>query len=188
MIPHSIVIDDFLPDFKGWRSWADTLGYSGVVNPADGVEYPGIYSKVPTWGMQQRLSMIMGTGVSINLVFLRLSLEGVQVPHYAHTDKVMGQFSCMVYMNRGQHCKGGTALVRHVDGMDSNPANPDEEAIWQRDTNRPEKWSAYSMCEMKPNRAFIFRADLMHAALPEGGFGSDSTDGRLVLTAFFNLA
>jgi hypothetical protein len=187
MIPHSIIIDDFLPDFQGWRSWADTLEYASVENPVDGVSYPGIYAKVPTWGAQQRLSMIMGTGVHINMAFLRLSTEGVVVPHYAHTDKVMGQFSLMLYMNRSEHCSGGTALVRHNGGMDSHPTNGDEVAIWERDTNRPEKWSVYSMCEMKPNRAFIFRADLMHAALPMGGFGTSPADGRLVLTAFFNL-
>lgn len=187
MIPHSIIIDDFLPDFQGWRKWADDLEYAPVENPVDRVSYPGICASVPTWGMRQRLSMIMGAGVHINTAFLRLSLAGVSVPHYAHTDKVMGQFSLMVYMNRTEHCQGGTALIRHADGMDMHPSSDEEVSLWERDTNQPERWSAYSLCEMKANRAFIFRADLMHAALPVGGFGDSVSNGRLVLTAFFNL-
>jgi len=187
MIPHSIVIDDFLPDFPGWRAWADELRYAPVKNPVDGVEYPGIYTTVPTFGMRQRLSMIMDAEIRLNALFLRLSLEGRQAPHYAHTDKIMGQFSCMVYLNRPEHCQGGTALVRHRTGMDSHPRDEHEVSVWQRDTNRPEMWDVYSRCEMRANRAFIFRADLMHAALPLGGFGHDAKDGRLVMTAFFDL-
>jgi hypothetical protein len=187
VIPHSIVIDDFLPDFAGWRARADSLKYEDETNPADGVSYPGIYRKVPTWGMRERLSMVMDSGIRINAMFLRLSLEGVPVPHYAHTDKVMGQFSCMVYLNRPEHCRGGTALIRHCNGMDSHPKTQEEVEIWKRDTNRPDKWNVYSTCEMKANRAFIFRADLFHAALPFGGFGTDARNGRLVATAFFDL-
>lgn len=179
MIPHSIVIDDFLPDFAGWRNWADTLDYAGETNPVDGVTYPGIYSKVPTWGTKQRLDMIMGAPVAINMSFLRLSLQGTPVPHWAHNDASMGQYSLMVYMNRPEHCDGGTALVRHLQS--------ESVEIAQADSNDPTKWQIYGACEMKANRAFIFRSDLMHAAMPVGGFGDNAQNGRLVLTAFFNL-
>lgn len=179
MIPHSIIIDDFLPDFDDWRAWADKQRYAPVVNPADGVEYPGICKEVPTFGTRMRLEAIMQHPVKINAAFMRLSLAGVQVPHQAHHDALMGQYSLMLYLNRAEHCQGGTSLVRHVSG--------DDLAHWERDTNRPEMWSVYSLCEMRPNRAFIFRADLMHRAEPVGAFGTDPTNGRLVYTAFFDI-
>jgi hypothetical protein len=76
--------------------------------------------------------------------------------------------------------------VRHTSGLDSNPQTDEELALWQRDTNNVEAWEPYLLCPMKQNRAFLFRADLMHAALPFGGFGSSPSDGRLVLTAFLS--
>lgn len=187
MTPHSIIIDDFLSDFEGWREWADTAKYQPIENPVDGVVYPGICTAIPSFGTQQRLSLVMGANVKLRTLFMRLSLDGVDVPHQAHTDAVMGEYSLMLYLNRAEHCRGGTSLVRHVSGMDSHPTTPEQVAMWERDTNAPGKWSIYSMAEMKPNRAFIFRSDLFHRAEPVGGFGTDSTNGRLVLTAFFDL-
>lgn len=179
MIPHSIVIDGFLPDFDDWRAWADSQRYESVVNPADGVEYPGICKDVPTWGASQRLAAIFGQPVNIKTAFMRLSTMGVQAPHQAHHDALMGQYSLMLYLNRAEHCRGGTSLVRHVSG--------DDVTHWESDHNKPDMWRVYSLCEMRPNRAFIFRADLMHRAEPIGGFGSDASDGRLVYTAFFDV-
>lgn len=187
MKPHSLIIDDFLYDFDGWRAWADTAQYETITNPVDHVAYPGICKTVPDYGVRQRLSLILGAPVHIRTLFLRLSLFGVQVPHFAHTDAVMGQYSLMLYLNRSEDCQGGTALVRHRMGLDCNPGNAEEEELWMRDTNKALMWVPYMTCEMRPNRAFIFRADLMHAALPLGGFGSDAANGRLVLTAFFDL-
>lgn len=176
---HSLVLDDFLPDFSGWRAWADTAHFSDVINPADGVSYPGICDAVPTFGTRQRLESVMGRQVRINALFMRLSLEGVQVPHQAHNDAVMGKFSMMLYLNRPEHCRGGTSLLRHIE------REPDKET-WERDTNDPEMWEVLSLCQMKSNRAFIFRSDLWHRAEPIGGFGTTAVDGRLVLTAFFD--
>ena len=179
MIPHSLIIDEFLPDFDDFRNWADRQIYAPVINPADGVEYPGICSHVPTYGTRLRLEAIMQHPVKINAAFMRLSLAGVHVPHQAHHDGLMGQYSMMLYLNRAKHCQGGTSLVRHVSG--------DDLAHWETDHSKPEMWCAYSLCEMAPNRAFIFRADLMHRAEPVGGFGDGAENGRLVYTAFFDL-
>lgn len=175
---HSLTLDDFLPDFDDWRAWADTCKFRDEVNPADGVTYPLICRDVPSYGMQQRLTAIMGMPVRLNALFLRMSPAGIPVPHWAHHDGGMGRFSCMVYLNRPEDCQGGTALLSHVDGEIGTEA-------WKRDTNRPGKWTIRSVCDMRANRAFIFRADLWHAAMPIGGFGQTVQDARLVMTAFF---
>lgn len=177
---HSLIVDDWLYDFDGWRAWADGLTYASETNPVDNVAYPGIFREVPRWGTQQRLAAFFGP-VVIHALFLRLSLKGVPVPHQAHHDGAMGEYSLMLYLNRPEHCAGGTSLIRHVDG------EPDE-WTWQRDTNTPEKWQVMSLCEMRANRAFIFRSNLWHRAEPIGGFGSDARDGRLVMTAFFSCS
>lgn len=177
---HSLIIDDFLEDFSGWRTWADGCRYTEETNDVDGISYPGICRDLPTYGAIKRLSAIMGQTITLNALFMRLSLAGTPVPHWAHHDGAMGQFSLMVYMNRAEDCQGGTALLRHKDG------EPDH-GTWLRDTNQPERWQMVSACEMVPNRAFIFRSTLWHSALPIGGFGDSSSNGRLVLTGFFDL-
>ncbi len=176
---HSMIIDEFLSDFAGWRAWADTCQFTDQVNPADGVTYPAIFKDVPTYGTIQRLSAIMGRQISLNALFMRLSVLGCPCPHQAHHDAVMGDFSLMLYMSRAEHCRGGTALLEHVGGqIDAD--------TWHRDTNVVEKWRVLSLCEMQPNRAFIFRSQLWHRAEPVNGFGTDAINGRLVMTAFFS--
>jgi hypothetical protein len=183
---HSLIVDDFFEDFAGWRSWADICSYVNELNPLDGVTYPAICKAVPTFGTQQRLQQILGAPVEITAAFMRLSPGGVHVPHYVHTDSAMGTHSLMVYFNRPEHCRGGTSLVRHVTGLDSTPEDDEGLELWRRDANRPEQWTPYLTCEMRPNRAFLFRSDLMHCASPMGGFGQAAKDARLVMTAFFN--
>lgn len=180
MLLHSQIIDDFLPEFDLWRRHADSADYAEVISPVDGVVYPGISNLFHLSSFFQcLLKNATGKYCSINHLFMRLSTEGSAPPHWAHHDASMGEYSLMVYLNRPEHCRGGTALLEHVSGPD-----PDE-TTWRDDTNRPERWREVSRCPMKSNRAFIFRAELWHAALPIGGFGSTAQDGRLVLTAFF---
>lgn len=174
------IIDDFLSAdvFNMLRKHCDTLSYAGVTNPVDGVLYPGISVDIP-----QAVRLYFGQP---KFLFMRLSLAGVPVPHQAHTDTLMGELSMMFYLNRQEHCQGGTSLVRHkATGMVSDPQTPEEEVIWKRDTNKPAAWEIYEMAEMQPNRVVVFPAKLMHRAEPLGGFGNNAKNGRLVMTAFY---
>lgn len=174
------IIDDFLPRdiFELLRRHCDVISYRGVVNPIDGVVYPDISVDIP-----KQVVSFLGRPKT---VFMRLSLAGVKAPHQAHTDTLMGKQSLMLYITRQEHCKGGTSLVKHIEtGMVSDPKTAEEEAVWKRDTNNPRAWMVYDLAMMQPNRAAIFDASLMHRAEPLGGFGTDSKNGRLVLTAFY---
>lgn len=173
---HSMIIDDFSDRFHEIRNFADSADFSGYTNPVDGVVYPGICDDVPDFDVIERLKFVIGDFES-HVSFMRLSVDGCNPPHWAHHDGIMGKYSMMLYLNRKEHCAGGTALLEHVDG-DPSPE------VWARDTNRPDSWRTNSVCQMKPNRAFIFRSSLWHAALPMGGFGKDATDGRLLYTVF----
>lgn len=174
------VFENFLSDFLRWRTWLDTATYADVTNDADGVVYPGICADIPDALRAEihfKLQYVAGMK-RLNYLFARLSVDGSTPPHWAHHDGSMGSQSMMLYMNRQEHCAGGTAMLSHVDG-DPSPE------VWARDTNNPQMWHIDSLCSMVPNRAFIFPAQQWHAAMPRGGFGSDPTNGRLVITAFF---
>lgn len=186
-----IIQDDFLSNYPEFREHLDVICYNGVTNPVDGVFYPGVSIQIPenvSSEVHSNIEHLEGETVTINAMFLRLSLEGVEAPHQAHTDAVMGQRSLMLYLSRKEDCIGGTSFVTHHNGMDRNPVNEYEEKVWAADTNNPEKWDVTSMCEMAPNRALMFDSGLMHRAEPIGGFGNSPQNGRLVLTAFYDYS
>jgi len=187
---HSAIVDDALTDFDRARRWADAATFGDVLSPVDGVTYPGICADVPLLIREQMIdiaSIATGEPLTCNFSFARLSLAGVAVPHQAHNDATMGRYSMMLYLNRPEHCVGGTEIVRHVvHGMDHGPQNDCELAAWELDHSQPEQWEVAGGAKMRANRAFVFDAALMHRAAPIGGFGSTQFDGRLVLTGFYS--
>lgn len=179
-----MIIDNFLGDFDSFRAHCDTLNYDGMVNPADGVFYPGVTIDIP---QNIKEEVLRKMGFSSGTIFLRLTLEGFDVPHQAHNDALMGRIGMILYLNRTAHAGGGTSFVRHVDeGMEDGPTTVEQEAIWKRDTNIPDKWEITGMAEMKPNRALIFKTEQMHRAEPPNAFGKTPQDGRLVMVGFFD--
>ena len=186
----AIIIDDFFTDFDAVRRWADEARFIDVTNDVDGVVYPDVCIEIPSWLLMEThtgAARALGWTPLLRVLFARLSVAGKVAPHQAHTDVTMGQYSMMVYLNRPEHCRGGTSILRHIEtGAERNPTDAEGEAIWRRDTNVATAWEHTAMCGMKPNRALIFPADLYHRAEPVGGFGSDSKDGRIVMTMFFD--
>jgi len=184
-------IDGFLDDFDSFRNHCDSVDYCGEVNELDGVFYPNVSTDIPDQTRQEVIDKVahaMGVDISPGAMFLRLSEQGVDAPHQAHTDSIMGQYGMMLYVNRLEDCIGGTSFVIHKDsGLIENPINEIQEFIWKRDTNVSDAWQIMDICPMITNRAMIFKADRMHRAEPVGGFGEGAKRGRLVLTFFFNV-
>lgn len=183
-----MIIDHFLDDFNGLRNVCDNLNYTGVTSPVDGVYYPGISLGIPQAvkaEVMKKLEKLTGK-VSQLWLFLRLSVEGVDVPHQAHNDASMGRYGMILYLNRPEHCHGGTATVRHkIEGMENGPENDQQLEIWKRDVNQYDQWDITEMIPMQPNRAWIFPTETMHRAEKPSAYGTGSTDGRLVMVAFW---
>lgn len=182
-----IIIDNFLESYAELKEKSINGQFEDIKSPADGVTYPLICADIPDSvksEVQERLETIFNK-VSINYIFMRKSPQGVPVPHMAHTDNSMGDFSLMLYLN--DYPEGGTGLIRHKKtGIAFAPESEDFIAIAQHDQNNPNEWALYDRSVMKENRAAIFDAHLFHCALPVGGFGSGS-ESRCVLTAFFSV-
>ena len=182
-----MIVDNFLKTYDALKQAAVSVDYKGVVSPDDGVLYPDISLEIPPecqCELQACLDEIMLGSADIKRLFMRLtSLHTSGAPHQAHNDSVMGDFTLLLYLNDGP---GGTSFVKHRDtGMDAQPETQEQYEAWVRDTNVPDAWKITEMVEMKENRANIFESDRMHRAEPIGGFGEDASDGRIVLTAFF---
>lgn len=180
--------DDFISRYDELRRYADDADFTDYTNPVDGVRYPLICEHVPAQIRQEivaQLSKFAGRMIRINALFMRLSPANAKAPHIAHTDLVMGKFSCMLYLNDSPGA--GTALLRHKpSGATYHPADERYLAATYADTNRLEAWDVLEIAEMKQNRAAIFDAGHFHCAMPVGGFGQSSNDARCVLTVFFS--
>lgn len=185
------VISDFFPNFDEVRAQLDELDYSAAVNPYDNVEYQGICTEIPQSIKNHVYSAInhfFGRFPDNTNLFLRLSTEGVTVPHQAHNDESMGNWAMMIYVNRPEHCAGGTEFIDHVDHpMANGPTDDAGVEVWKRDNNDKNKWMVIDTVKMGSNKALVFPAKRMHRAVDPVSFGTTPKDGRLLLICFFTL-
>lgn len=188
------IIDNFLDDYAALEAHAHTLNYSGVINPVDSVLYPGISVDVPEQfkkEIERKIQQYFNVSddlfwASIPLVF-RLTLEGTNAPHQAHTDAIMGQYNFILYFNDGDE-NTGTSILRHKDtGIEIAPGDPELLQRLHEETNEYDNWEIVELCQAKKNRAAIIPSKLYHRAEPVGGFGTTPESGRLVLLCFFNI-
>ena len=187
----SLIVENALSDFDAFRLHCDKADYSGVVNPMDKVFYPGITQDIPKEIQNEiigKIQYVLGRDIKSYDMFIRLQTEGEEAPHQAHNDYIMGDGLAIIYLNREEHCKGGTSLVSHIEtGMSGQPDTEELLKAWQRDHNDYNKWKVDGLAEMKPNRMLLIESDRMHRAEPAGGFGKDSLDGRTILGCFFRF-
>jgi len=189
---HSLIIDNFLRNPEEFREIATSRSFDGITNPHDGIHYPNVTLNIPVEiqsEITQKLQAIFSKEIKYSAMFMRLRKEGMKhAPHEVHSDKIMGDYTALIYLNTDDQCRGGTAFVEHISGqLSTHPETPEELELWHQDTNRKEAWVRTGFCPMKFNRCVIFRSDLLHYAEPWGGFGTDNDSGRLVLTAFFSV-
>lgn len=181
-----MIFDNFLDSYDELKEYSLTCTYSDERNPVDEVTYPLICKDIPSgvsMEILRKLEEIKGAPLDDYVIFMRQSPLGVNCPHPVHNDSSMGRWSFMLYLN--DNPDGGTGLFRHREsGIAYAPENPEYVDILKRDQSDITKWVEYGRIPMKQNRAVIFDASMMHAALPFGGYGSG--DGaRTVLTVFF---
>lgn len=182
-------VEGFFRDFSTLRSTLDTLEYGNEVNPVDGKVYPGVVAlpEEYTREVQHNMRECLGrTYVLSNVpLFLRLSPSGQVPPHQAHDDALMGDYTLIVFLNRPEHCQGGTSFVGHVKGFDRAPLSAPEWDLWNRDTNDVTKWKVLHHVAMSSNKGVVFKSDYLHRSDPIGGFGDTVEDSRLVLVGFW---
>lgn len=185
MTPYAILIDDFLDDFAAVRRFADMAVFNAETNPVDGIHYPDVCLLEDQYNIAKKLGLILGGKATIRLLVMRRSMKGVQVPEQAHTDITVANsmYSMIIYLNREEHCVGGTTLLRHIpSGIEAG-----DDGNWQKDKNDMSKWEVLIRSKMRRNRAFIHPSHLIHRSEPVGGFGSTPKDARLVMVCLFDL-
>jgi hypothetical protein len=197
VLPWVKVVDNFVPNpdeirqsalITGFGTWHPTNTIMGYKN-YDGVNINGMHAP-----LVRGLVKAMGCAIYPMSMIFRVTGAGSD-PSRVHSDRMFGDFSCIVYLSKEQG-ESGTAFYRHID-TDSceHPevtpeliADPKFERLKREmDEGTEESWDRVHYVEGKYNRAIIFKAPLYHARIPKLGTGTTPEDSRMIWVTHFNL-
>lgn len=176
------VFDGVLADPVAYRA-AALAGPFGSVSVAGDQCFHGIQitddPTFPRW-ITERFPQLTPT-----LSFFRQSPAGQLEPNYVHTDRDMGDWTAILYLNPQPAAGDGTTFWRHRKTGDFGSwtndavALEDEHRAW-RDLKQ---WEPVARIDAKFGRALVFSAERFHSrTLPENyGTGDDA---RLIQVAF----
>jgi hypothetical protein len=178
-------IDSAIPCFDELRDYSALAKFDRTINEIDGADYPAICQDIPEHIKSTVVSSIekeVGFKIEPQIMFLRANEEGASEPYQAHNDLNMGDHTFILYLTSD----GGTSFVKHKEtGVDRNV--DDFGDTWLKDCNDYGAWEVVGFCQMKPNRALFFDAEMMHRGEPVDGYGSGK-DARMILVCFYNRA
>jgi Family of unknown function (DUF6445) len=198
MIPHMIIIDDFLRNPEVVREKALNLTYQ-----VEG-RYPGLNSveKINIEGLDRTVSQLVYEPVrapwtrDFSHASCRVSLASDNdKPARIHIDQ--SHWSGILFLSKPEDCQGGTEFFRHLPTMtDHLPLTPEalretgyssyEELraeILDKDALDRSKWELTMTVPMRFNRLILLQPQYWHTAGP--GFGDSIENGRLVYLMFF---
>jgi hypothetical protein len=197
VIPHVIVIDDFLRDPHELRERALKLNYA-----VEG-RYPGLNSieKVKIPGLDDIVSKLVYEPVrapwtkDFSHGSCRIALAKDDRPGRIHIDQ--SHWSGILYLSRPEDCRGGTEFYRHIPtGTDHLPLTMEslngagyssyEELraqILEKDGLDRSKWELTMTVPMRFNRLVLLQPQYWHTS--GESFGDSLENGRLVYLMFF---
>lgn len=191
------IFDNFLADPEAVRAEFLRLTFSDVIGPADGATYKRV-SVLPPNQFEEELSKAVGKPVKQRYSVVRLNYAGEFPNQRVHSDDSYDRFAAVLYLNRPEDCKGGTAFWKHKKtGWEFLPTNrqvrshgksPDrtlKEIVASADVESD--WEQTRLAEMKFNRVIVYPTSLFHSRYPFEAFGSTPEDGRLIFCSFFNV-
>jgi hypothetical protein len=197
MIPHLIIIDDFLPNAQELRDRALKLTYA-----VEG-RCPGLNSveKVNVPGLDELVSRLVYAPVrapwtkDFSHGSCRVALAKDDQPARIHIDQ--SHWSGILYLTKPEDCQGGTEFYRHLPtGTDHVPLTPEsleaagfssydelKREILEKDALDRSKWELTMTVPMRFNRLILLQPQYWHTA--GESFGDSIENGRLVYLMFF---
>jgi len=176
-----LVCDDVLADPLGYRAAVLAKPFNDVVFG------PHIFHGIqiaddetfPAW-IVERCPQLTPT-----LSFFRQSPAGQREPNYVHTDRDMGEWTAILYLNPRPAAGDGTMFWRHRDTgalgseVSDDTALLEEQQAW-RDLRL---WEPVGRIDAKLGRAIVFPADRFHSRRLPHNYGTGD-DARLVQVVF----
>jgi hypothetical protein len=189
--------DNFAPDAGAVREAVIHGTFSTETGP-DGAKYTGISTyPVPQW--PERISELLETPIIPRLSCFRLNLQG-ELPHsWVHSDDICARYATVLYLNRPEQCRGGTAFWKHVKlGINYLPSRTQLQRLGEKvddfykemeqDWKDLSLWKQIEFVPMKWNRFITYPTCFFHSRYPFEGFGKGPEDGRLIWICFYDIA
>lgn len=175
------VYDDVLADPDAYRARVAALPFESISVGAG--TFHGIAMcedfTLPEWIVQRQPDARPG------LTFFRRSPLGQVEPNFIHTDRDMGDWTAILYLNSIPQAGDGTCFWKHrVTGAMASTAQSEAELLSEWLTWRDQSlWEPWRTIEARFNRVVLFPAPLFHSrALPDNYGGLD--DARLIQVMF----
>jgi len=176
------VIDDVLPDVASYRAAVLATTF-GDVEPSPGVVFHGISREVdgqlPLWIQTQYPSL------TPTVTFVRQSPAGQVEPNYIHTDRDMGDWTGILYLNPDPPAEDGTTFWRRkATGAIQSMTASGEELLdeWLAWRNL-DQWEPWQTVAAKPNRMVLFPSPYFHSRAIHENYGA--ADGARLIQVVF---
>ncbi len=182
MTPHAIrVFDGVLDDPDTYRS-AALLCHFEDVPVGNGVVFHGMAGI----GHSPLAALIESTFPALQTTYeaFRLSPEGQDEPSFVHTDRDMGDWTAIYYLNPEPPAGDGTTFWKHRETGDIQSTQPDptfEALLW----NDRSLWEPWHLVEARFNRLLLFPSPYFHSRAMFENWGT-GTDARLIQLCFGN--
>lgn len=151
-----LLIDDFLDDVN---SHLEDVMSSDFIDVTDGVStFKNIQDRKSDVVSNSLLTILKDFDVAYN--FVRRSPEGQEEPNFIHSDEMMGDITCLLYLNEDPPSEDGTTMYNDDD-------------------------SVALVFKSKLNRMVAFDSRVKHSRNIFNNFGSDERS-RLVQVIFLN--
>lgn len=202
MIPVLTLFDDAIPGQFCAKLREEVL-YDGfeTVMYSDGeglapVPYHTVNVKKDMSEMFQLIGIALGQTVIPVVHAFRLGAENSPIANRVHADHTRASLACVLYLNRENQCKGGTAFWKHKKhGWHFMPNKEQLESVGytieqlSEDANDKDAWELVTLAGMKHNRLIVYPTQALHSRYPHEGFGDQSKPDtcRLIWAGFFNL-
>lgn len=117
------------------------------------------------------------------LSFFRESPEGQIEPNFIHTDRDMGDWTAILYLNETPAVGDGTIFWRDTKTGEAESRETDIHAEAERWLDR-DRWEAGATVGAKFNRCVVFSAPLFHSRALFDNYGTAGKDARLIQVVF----
>ena len=121
---------------------------------------------------------MFSTPFSVNVT---QSKDSPDLPHIDLPDVTSRGWAGLIYLNKGDECKGGTGFYTYK----GHQVNPKQDGLWDKDyvCDSIGPWELMHLAEMKFNRMIMYPATVMHTPYDKPGF-FEGDDYRLVQVFF----
>lgn len=117
------------------------------------------------------------------LSFFRESPDGQVEPNFIHTDRDMGDWTAILYLNERPYNGDGTIFWRDKKTGEVVSTETDVHAEGER-WNEPGRFEVATHVAAKFNRCVVFSAPLFHSRALFDNYGTSGQDARLIQIVF----